>query len=285
MGTSRVVKSSKSHVGLLCAVVLVLTILAAPAWAGYLIGCDDLGFIYDIDVSTGLATNPRATGIGGLMGLAFSPDNVLYGIDGVLTRHPVDGSLYIIDPITGSSSLIGSSGFDGATGLDFGPSDGTLYGVDTKRSYTLNLDTAQATLGGPVETVSQFLLTSLVVMPSGEAYGLEFYSHELLNFDPLTGAINSTVTVSQQFNYLASMEYDEESGIMYVADGGSDNSSIDILYTLNLDTGILTTIGPLDFRVGSHHGRGLSGLAIIPEPATMSLLALGGLAVLRRRRK
>jgi hypothetical protein len=49
------------------------------------------------------------------------------------------------------------------------------------------------------------------------------------------------------------------------------------------DAVILGTYYPQDGEVG-HLVSEMSGLGAVPEPATLSLLALGGLALLRRRR-
>ena len=286
MGTSRVVKSSKKHVGitgLLCAVVLGLTVLAGPVLAVELIGSDWDGIIYDINVSTGAATNPRATGIENLSGIAFSPDNVLYGISGFGTEVEANAeALFIIDPLTGSSTRVGQTELSGIGegDLDFSPEDGLLYGskqrlIDGDHLFTISEDTGVGLLlgvlgGGVIRDIS-----GLVMMDSGMAYALDTRNEALVNLDPASGTINSTVSLSLSLGSVAGMEHDVDTGIFYVVDGRADGT--DSLYTLDPNSGTLFLIGSLGLD------EGLSGLAIIPEPATLVICLLAATFLLKRR--
>jgi hypothetical protein len=73
------------------------------------------------------------------------------------------------------------------------------------------------------------------------------------------------------------MAFHPTTGVLYVADGGGVISGTDTLYTLDTDTGVLTTVGSTGLEDG------LSGLTFIPEPTSL-LLLIGGLPLLRRRR-
>ncbi len=86
-------------IGCLCFGAGLQTAVAGPV----LIGGSPDGIIYDVDPATGLASNPRDTGISGLRGLAFSPGGVLYARTGSSTGGDQPNSLIssvgrVIDP-------------------------------------------------------------------------------------------------------------------------------------------------------------------------------------------
>jgi len=68
------------------------------------------------------------------------------------------------------------------------------------------------------------------------------------------------------------------------------NDSFDLIVAQGTRTGTfaiedLADISPLQFEVSYATGSEIVRLTVVPEPATMSLLVLGGLALLRRRRR
>jgi hypothetical protein len=72
---------------------------------------------------------------------------------------------------------------------------------------------------------------------------------------------------------MAGLAYDEVTQTLYLNDcwaGASD------LYTVDVETGVATLVGPNGFEM-------IDGLAWIPEPASLGLLAIAGLLALRRR--
>jgi DNA-binding beta-propeller fold protein YncE len=79
--------------------------------------------LYTIDPTTGVATLVGATGIGGLIDIAFDPLGMLFATD--INRD----ALFGLDPLTGASTFIGALGFDlnFAQGMDFDFSTGILY--------------------------------------------------------------------------------------------------------------------------------------------------------------
>ena len=81
----------------------------------------------------------------GMSGLAFNSSGVLYGL------NSVSGDLYTVDTVSGSTALVGSTGFPSLTGnsLAFDPS-GRLYAVAGADLYEINPATAAATLIGPI---------------------------------------------------------------------------------------------------------------------------------------
>ncbi len=113
------------------------------------------------------------------------------------------------------------------------------------------------------------------MMDSGMAYALDTRNEALVNLDPASGTINSTVSLSLSLGSVAGMEHDVDTGIFYVVDGRADGT--DSLYTLDPNSGTLFLIGSLGLD------EGLSGLAIIPEPATLVICLLAATFLLKRR--
>lgn len=92
-----------------------------------------------------------------IAGTAFassaSGSPILYGITG---SGNTASSLYTVDPLTGSTTLIGPTGLSHLTSLDFDPTSGVLYAVQSDlygsgdtNLVTLNTSTGAATIVGP----------------------------------------------------------------------------------------------------------------------------------------
>ena len=123
-------------------IIAVLLLSALPVQATPLLGNSYDGILYDVDIQTGLATDPRDTGVNGLAEIAFAPDGTLYGL---ITVHSLgsDNSLIIIAPATGTPTHVGTVGspiFEG--GLNFDPISGMLFAVQAHGAAIFTLDTA-----------------------------------------------------------------------------------------------------------------------------------------------
>ncbi|MBV9390684.1 MAG: PEP-CTERM sorting domain-containing protein [Verrucomicrobia bacterium] len=107
---------------------------------------------YSFNIGTGKATRLGSTGDVKIDGLAFSSNNVLFGIGtGPETATFPYGQedLYTIDQKTGKLTLVGGLGVGGSAfaGLTFGP-DGKLLGAVNDQLYDINPKTGSATLLG-----------------------------------------------------------------------------------------------------------------------------------------
>ena len=276
---------------LLASIVCVAAIAGAGASApaAPLLGCGiGDGFvspmIYDVAPATGLASNPRQTGTGSLIGLAFSPQGLLYGVSTFAGEYPNPNlnSLYEIDPVSGASRRIGDTGLQIAEGdLAFHPTTGVLYALsalfmkpEVNVMFTIDLGTGAGTVVGNIE-IEELNESGMAFDPSGRLYVLDTYWDQLLTVDPSDADVLDSVPLSLPLGSVVGMDLDPDTGILYVADGRQDGT--DSLYTLDPATGVLTQIGHTGLEDG------LAGLVFIPEPG--ALLILPGGMVLRRKKR
>jgi WD40 repeat protein len=264
--------------------IMVFIAAAGSVRAATLIGSDNSGVLYDINVNTGLATNPRPTGLPDLVGITFGPNGKLYG----LTAFAVSpaNTLFSINPTTGAATQIGATGlvniFEGD--LDFDPTTGLLYGVqnvptsDSRQLFRIDPATGHATVVGSLGTSGDF--SAMAFSPSGVLYVLSTSAERLLQVDKSTGATITDVTVPTLLGSTAGMDFNPADGKLYVADGGTSTAGTNKLYTMNTTTGVLTTVGATGVV------NGIEGLAFtVPEPSSFALAALAAIAALRHRRR
>ena len=75
------------------------------------------------------------------------------------------------------------------------------------------------------------------------------------------------------------MDFNPADGKLYVADGGTSTAGTNKLYTMNIATGVLTTVGATGVV------NGIEGLTFtVPEPSSLVLASLVFIAVLCRLR-
>lgn len=256
--------------------------VVSPAGASVpLIGNDwQSGTLYDVDRVTGLASNPRATGVQNLTGISLGPDGMLYGLNagGSATLHK-------IDPVSGSSVMVGitQKTFVTEGDIDFDPISGTLFAIqetDTgndRALFTVDPSDATTVEVGVISVGGD--LSAMAFDASGQLWVLDtaFSNDQLLMVDKTDGSVMSSVALSAPLGAVAGMDFDPKTGDLYVADGFTNGT--DQLYTLDTGTGLLTPVGATGL------GDGLGGLEfVIPEPHSLSILLLGAMALVGRRR-
>ena len=157
-----------------------------------------------VDLKTGAATpvGPVLEG-GEFMGLGFSPDGVLYGIN-AMSGPPDEGSLYRFNPETGEATKVGvTGGCFQIMDIAFHP-DGTMYGAAWDSLYRIDRNTGRAELVTKVGNLKKIM--GLAIDDDGNIYVTEIVPNApLWRVDPVTGAI--TKVLDTGVNYPHGLEF------------------------------------------------------------------------------
>ena len=243
--------------GLAPAIALGSSALAAPLYAN-----DFAGNIYDINLTTGAATNARKAtsaliGIAGLGDSLYSVQITL-GPDYLIRIDPATGAATQVGEITGiSNPYEGDLAFDPITTGLFAVNDANALGE--RLLYTIGPDGASTQIG-PIATGGDH--SAMAFDAAGHLFVLDTAAGgKLIRVDPTNANQISSVPLSIPLGDTAGMAIDPDTGIAYVADGnvrGTNN-----LYTINLNTGQLMLVGSTGLA------NGLAGLTFfLPDTAT-----------------
>ncbi len=236
-------------------------------------------FTLDADGTAYLALNHK---LGGL------DEPVLFSVN---LNNLVPGGTNIAAPL-GRIGIHFDDSSDNITGLSFNPLTGDLYALfrdDNKctADRLVVIDKADGSLVSDLGRITGLCNTvgdgeDLIFDPLGNLYVTDNRDDRLYQVDPVTAAIIAVIDgneagglghCSVKFEGLA---WDPINDLLIGAD---DNHELLAQLTLqngaNISYGSTGPIGLTD----------VEGMAFIPEPATIWLMALWGLAVLRRRRR
>jgi len=223
-----------------------------------------------------------------IMDVEYAPGNVLYAVHNT-TANSYSFSLAKINAATGV--VISDTPLDNLTTVDSSMfnaleyQNGKLYGVEnwsSKRGYTYEI-----TLDGSDDPVSAALGAYVGAAPDGAlAYKDGVYYASDWKTDSSSRIMTSANIMTTNFSESGSTS---PVGLIAGWDFETDGDMLGVswyydfnVYQINLTTGAATALYNLKSQLPSNLTM-YSGLTDVPEPATMALLSLGGLALLRKK--
>jgi len=266
---------------------LLYVTVGLPVLAGSapLIGVEEnTGDFYAISTTDASLQLIGHSGVTELGALEFNPhDGFFYGFTTgaapALYRFEIPTTL---DAVTGLSiGPLGVFAFEG--GLAFAP-DGTAYavngGVTVPYLVTLNLNTGHATVVNSFQ--GRHDIAGLGWRGDGVLIGLDGTDNALLAIDPTTAGATTIDSIAPIIGAVGGMALLDGSGYFVTAGPLAANPGSNELYSFDAYTGDHVFIGSFENLI---LGSGFSGLSVVPEPATLTLLALAGAALLRRKER
>jgi hypothetical protein len=137
-----------------------------------------------IDTESGISRILSVLPVPYMRAIAFDSNDELYGIT------LIGGNLYLIDPIMGKATLLGSTGLGAFVGLAINPLDGNLWGMRVNGAiYKINKSTAAPTLVGNTGFRQNL---AMVFDAAGKLFGTSGFAlgtvSDLISIDTSTGA-------------------------------------------------------------------------------------------------
>jgi hypothetical protein len=257
---------------------------------------------FDSANPVGTVTTLGSTGIAnrGFVGLDFTAAGTLYGVTGFNSDGTAFGGseLYSFNSTTGAATLVGSLGLaagNAATDMSWNPATGQMQVLTSAGSagaqslFTVNLSTGAATLVGAITGLPA---TRLLIGLSTNAAGVNFV-HDIVadQMHQLSGlvatAMSSTVGADNNFSQGMTIDW-SGNGNWYLGSIGATPSFFSDVRLMNNATGGTSSVlgtWPLHTNGLPQYETGDLAINPVPEPATIAVLSLGAMALLRKRRR
>jgi hypothetical protein len=271
--------------GILCAAALAALGLAPAALAGSTVyAFDNRG---DAELLTFDVDAPANNVIAGPLGytcFAMDFDSAATTLYAANTVAPI--SYGTINQVTGAFTPIGALGLaagENPTGIKVDPTDETHWlstavgGVN--KLYKVNPVTGAATFHADMTGLSTGgIAIDIAISNSGQMFAHDIANDSLYSVDKTTGAATLLGATGFLCNFAQGMDFDYATGKLYATLylGGGAGRFVE----LNTTTGAATVITD---TTSWNKEMEMAVKAAIPEPASLLLLALGGLALGRRR--
>jgi hypothetical protein len=144
----------------------------------------------------------------------------------------------------------------GWTGMAWDESTGTLFAsastcgrTGENRSFLHRIDPATGipSAVAEIDTGAAVCIADVAIAPNGLMYGLDLYNDALVAIDKDSGAAQAIGSVGFDANYRQSMDFDDASGVLYLAGSSDPLPPLTAMYTLDLATGAATRTGRFDY--------------------------------------
>ena len=255
---------------------LALVIGGAGSASAGLVGITE-GFtsstLWDINTGTGVATNPRTVTTfpdRAVTTIAVAPAGKLWGVSqGSPSDVPSSGKLYLIDPVSGSPTLIANLSqtinVEGDIATD--PTTGILYSIDgqgmlNKINTTNGVCTTMGTVPGNLD------LSAMAFDAAGNLFIWDSFGPTMYKINKANAAVISSVTLSPfPGGQIGGLAFDA-GGIAYLS---ADLGAASKFSQVNPITGVVTPISSL-VSTG-----GIWGLAFLEDPTPTQPTTWGSL--------
>jgi hypothetical protein len=253
-------------------------------------------------VLTGVAPISGRVGNEDLIGIDFRPaNNLLYGVGEF-------GTVYTINQTTAAATVVGTLAADPADptapytqlfgsrfGFDWNPqADRLRITSDTRQNLRVNptgnlvsTDTDLAYEPGPNQNETPLVVgvaytNNFPGATSTVLFGIDSAAtgHRLVTFvgSPNNGVLRAVGSLGINNSSLVGFDILTAGGDQAFAAFQDESQGVSSFYTVNLTTGAATPVGVIG------GGDLIDGITVvIPEPAALALVALSGLALIRRR--